>query len=208
MNTAPARATSPVSRPRRPRTIRTHLVILVLGTLLPLLIFTAIVLAMNVRLQERAIEDRLIDTVRALAVAADRELRAAEAALQVLATSPTLDRRDLRSFYDKAIEVGDLHGGWIVLVDRTGRQLLNTSRPFGAALPPTVDAAIADEDFRTPKPQVTELFMGSSARRSVMAESVPIVQRGSVVQLLYMAFPPGRFAELLAGQRLPPGRTL
>jgi hypothetical protein len=86
----------------RPLRLRSHLIVLVLAALLPLLIFTFEMFRQKARLQHEAVERGMRDTVRALSLAVDREIGAVRATLETLAESPHLDTGNLRSFYEKS----------------------------------------------------------------------------------------------------------
>ena len=85
--------------------IRSHLLILVLSTLLPILALSVIISVIFWREQRWALEQRYLERVRAISVALDRELEGYIRALQILAESPALQAGDLRSFYDQAVRV-------------------------------------------------------------------------------------------------------
>jgi len=84
--------------------IRSHLLILVLGTLLPILALSVIISVIFWREQRWALEQRYLERVRAISVALDRELEGHIRALQ-FAESPALKTGDFRSFYDQAVRV-------------------------------------------------------------------------------------------------------
>ena len=120
----------------RPLKLRSHLIVLVLAALLPLLIFTFEMFRQKARLQHEAVERGMRDTVRALSLAVDREIGAVRAILETLAESPHLDTGNLRSFYEICRRaVANRKESRLILFDRSGQQLMNTARPFGTPLP-------------------------------------------------------------------------
>ena len=108
------------------------------------LTFTAVVLAACVvaaallfsraQNEQQAIRDRALSTAIALSFGFDQEVAAGNALLKGLSSSPALRAGDIKSFYDqlKATPIPD--GSWLILQDLDG-QVVNTLRPFGAALP-------------------------------------------------------------------------
>ena len=77
--------------------------------------------------------------------------------LKGLSTSPALRTGDLKAFYDQLTATPVPEGSWLILHDLEG-QVLNTLRPFGAALP-------RHSDFRTsPVPRVREVGWAVSGR--------------------------------------------
>ncbi|MBI3059200.1 MAG: hypothetical protein HYY81_07825, partial [Deltaproteobacteria bacterium] len=117
--------------------LRSHLIILVVAALLPVLIFAGVMIVVFGRQQQRLVENSLVDTARALSLAVDRELIAWVGTLETLATSEHLDSGDLKKFYDQAQRVLDARQDWetIVLVEPPKKQVLNLRRPFGSPLP-------------------------------------------------------------------------
>ena len=117
--------------------LRSHLIILVVAALLPVLIFAGVMIVLLGKEQEKAQKDNLLDVARALSLAIDRELLASIRTLEALATSQHLDSGELRKFYEQAKRVLEAHQGWenMLLVDLSGQQLVNLRRPFGSSLP-------------------------------------------------------------------------
>ncbi len=70
--------------------LRTHLVVLVLAAVLPLLAFSAVMGTIFWHQQRAAYDERHLERVRALAMALDRELEGHARALHVLAQSAAL----------------------------------------------------------------------------------------------------------------------
>lgn len=75
---------------------------LILGTLLPMVAFSALVLGWVQRQTREATERGLRDTARAISVVVDRELGGTIAALKLLATSEHLGSRDLKALHQAA----------------------------------------------------------------------------------------------------------
>jgi PAS domain S-box-containing protein len=206
----------------RPLRLRSHLIVLVLAALLPLLIFTFEMFRQKARLQHEAVERGMRDTVRALSLAVDREIGAVRATLETLAESPHLDTGNLRSFYEICRRaVANRNESRLILFDRSGQQLMNTARPLGTPLPnlfldsapaQTVDTYPhlplgAPEPVRktmaTGKLAVSDLSIALDSRRPTIGINVPVVRDGKVLYVLEMAFHPRALTELLLEERLP-----
>ena len=115
--------------------IRTRLLILVLAILVPSFIAAALAVSYVYREEQKSQMQGVSEATRAFALMVDNELQARTTILQTLAGSPSLYSGDLRTFYDFARSMAPNWDTVIVLADLEGRQLLNTRRPFGAALP-------------------------------------------------------------------------
>src|SRR5687768_12250511 len=80
-------------------------------------------------------ERQLLQTTQALSQMVDAELGAYESVLRALRASDSLQRRDWAAFDRQARQVMAGPNTWIVVADRSGRQLVNTLLPTGAPLP-------------------------------------------------------------------------
>ena len=121
--------------------IRSHLLFLVLGTLLPILAFSAAMTAVFWREQRQALEQRFVDRVRGMTIALDREIDGNIRSLQMLAESPHLQTNDLLSFHEQIMRARSTQSTWanIILSDPiSGRQVINLRYPFGQPLPETL----------------------------------------------------------------------
>src|SRR5712691_1963567 len=187
-------------------TIRSQLVLLVLGTVIPVLAFAAVSLIVFNKHTREATGQGLVETARALSVAIDQQVAASTSLLEALAASDQLRRGDLEKFYRTAREVLATQPRWqsIVLLTPDGRQLLNTASPFGATLPRTGDPELIARVAKTRAPAVSDLFVGNFSRRLLIAAAVPVVRDGSAVYVLGATFAPTSLTEVLLQQRLPP----
>lgn len=192
----------------RTPTIRSRLALLVTACILPASLMTAALIHYNYRRENAQLVREVIATARALTSAVDRELAATEAALNVLATSPHLASDDLAAFHRQAMHVLQTRSANnVVLTDTTGRQRINTFRPFGEHLPfegamPQLRHVVA-----TGRTYVSGLFVGPVARRPALSVSVPVLRDERIVYALSMGFFPDRMSAILKEQRLPPGWT-
>src|SRR5439155_2459735 len=102
--------------PTRIMRLRSHLVVLVLGAVLPVLAFSAVMTTVFWRQQRAAFEQRFLERARAMSIALDRELGGDIRSLQVLTQSPHLASGDLRAFYDEAARVRAEEPTWATIV--------------------------------------------------------------------------------------------
>ena len=187
---------------RRPRTfpLRWHLVLLVMGILLPGVVFGALI-AYRLSTSERAIaERRLVRSARDLATAVDREMSSSIRALSALAASERLERGDLAGFHAEARRVAGTQPSWttVLLLSPDGRKMVNTSLPWGAPLPPANEMASLRRTVETRRPAVGDLarWAGDLA----FPVRVPVLQAGELRWVLTAAIAP----RMLAGFVGPP----
>ncbi|HEU4340232.1 MAG TPA: PAS domain S-box protein, partial [Candidatus Binatia bacterium] len=201
--------------------LRTQLVLLVLAVVLPLLIFDAVMFWREIQLQRAAVERGMKDTARALSLALDREVGKLHAVLETLAASRYLDSGDFRSFYELALRaIEKRKGSRVVLIDRSGQQIINTLEPFGASLPnilkegrkspeetkeglPLGSPSTVEKLLETGGPVTSDLFMGIVSQRPSLATSFPVIRDGNVAYGLSMVTLPENFTTLLLEQGLP-----
>lgn len=177
---------------------------LVLACLLPSLLIAAIFIVADYRSQRRQVVLDAVSTARGLAAALDRDLSSTEAGLQVLATAPALINGDLAAFYQRAkLALPFQNVTNFVLLDPSGRQLLNTLKPWGEPLPVVGGPAQLLRSFETQAPVLTDLFIGPVTGEPILAIGVPVYVRGKVAYCLSAGIVPERVSAVLRAQNLP-----
>ena len=119
------------------RRLRSHLIMLVLAALLPLVLFSICMIIGFAQGERRTAERGMRETARALALAVDREVGEVHAALGILSLSRPLAAGDLAGFYQQCLEALRFlpYDAWITLSDLQGQVLLNTQVPYGTPVP-------------------------------------------------------------------------
>ncbi len=104
-------------------TIRFHLIVFVLISVLPVLAFSGVMTVLFWRQQRAAFEQLFLERVRAMSIALDREVEGYTSALRVLTHSAYLRSGDLAGFYAQAARVRAEQPTWatIVLTDMRAR---------------------------------------------------------------------------------------
>jgi len=186
-------------------TIQRQLVRLVAASVIPAALAAALLVGYSYDRQRKIIEQRTLETARALVQAVDRDLANGRVALLVLARSPYLASGDLAAFHRQALDaIPDLPGDSLVLSDASGQQLVNTLRPFGEALPLRGNLAQLRRLFETGQPAISDLFVGQVVRRPIIALDVPVRRGDRVAFALAMGIFPERLGGILTRQRIPP----
>lgn len=185
-------------------TIRSRLVILIIALLLPLLAAMLAGVRFLYEGQRQALERGVHEAVRALTMVVERDIAQTETLLKVLATTPSLQEGDLRSFHEHAKEFA---AGWdtvIVFSDLDGQQLLNTRQPFGAPLPRTNPDLLRLRQEVGPDATVTsDLYFAPIGKRWSFAVQVPVKENGKVVGYLAMGGFADRLQKVFDQQALP-----
>jgi signal transduction histidine kinase len=188
--------------------LRTHLIFLTLATVVPVVLFAVGLIIYHTQLERSSLERGMRDTARALALALDRDVNDIKTGVEALAGSRYLNAPvDLAHFYEEATTVSKGFGGWAVLSDPGGRQVLNTSRPLGAALPiPTVASLEMMRNVAASrKTFVSNIFVGAVSRQPAVIVAVPVIRDDQVRYVLDFPFPPTQFTDLLREASLSRG---
>jgi signal transduction histidine kinase/ActR/RegA family two-component response regulator len=166
--------------------LKWHLVLLVAGVLLPVVLF-AVAVVHKLSLNERAAsERRLALAARNLTQNVEREVSSTTRTLQALATSERLDQNDLKAFYSEAKLTAQTQPTWlgVILLTPDGQQVLNTFRPYGAALPLANEPESVQRVVRTHQPTVGYLAFARLKNQWAFPVRVPVMRDGKLQYVL------------------------
>ncbi|HXL69098.1 MAG TPA: sensor histidine kinase [Xanthobacteraceae bacterium] len=188
---------------RRTLSLPLRLAVLVAGTALPLIVFSAAIVFLNYYGDRETAAERVLETARSMRLVLDRELQSAISALRVLALSPALQRGDLTAFRAEAETFAQQYPDApnVLLTDRSGQQLLNLRVPPGEPLPKRAGATIVEQIFSTGRPVVSDLYTGSVSGRLIVTADVPVFKGGRVAYDLTFTLPFQTFRSIIAQQR-------
>ena len=211
-------------KPRRSTKLRWHLVVLIVATLVPMLIFAAILMHREIKQQHETVDRGMRDTARALSLAVDREISTARAVLDTLEGSQYIDARNFHRFYELALSAAvKRQGSRIILFALDGQQLVNTARPLGDSLPnPFRDGQPQGKNpvypdlsvggnlhlhriIETGQPTVSDVFITLTNRRPGIAIGIPVKRNNKIVYILDIVFELGTFTRLLLEEGMPAG---
>ncbi len=162
--------------------IRSRLLILVLAILVPSFIAAALAVSYVYREEQKSQVQSVSEATRAFALMVDNELQARTAVLRTLAVAPSLHRGDLREFYEHARGMAPAWDTVIVLADLDGKQLINTRKPFGAALPTRRSSNVGELMQRggPAATYVSDVFMAPIGKTYDYTVQVPVMVDGAV----------------------------
>jgi signal transduction histidine kinase/ActR/RegA family two-component response regulator len=170
---------------RGPLSLRSHLVLLVLGAVLPGALLTGLIVRRTLEQNRTVLENRLADTARVDAAALDREFNGTIRVLQTLAQSPSLDAGDLKTFWSEAHRAAGTQPGWyaVVLLTPDSELQLHSEVPFGDPLREAQDSELAQQLEQTRTPVVGQLTRdhGGKLRFPI---SVPVEREGQLMYVL------------------------
>ena len=186
-----------VVAPRRLSTQK-YLFALVAAVVIPLLAFTAFLLFRYAATERARFEHDAVEIASQIALIIDGELQAMVALLRGLAASSALATDDLARFHAEATRLVEGQDQVIVLRDMGEGQLLNTQRPFGAALPPAVPIPEPDQvTFAAGRLIVSDVYLSPISGEPRIAVAVPIIRDGGVARILAITVPTARLHKAL-----------
>jgi PAS domain S-box-containing protein len=155
--------------------------------------------------QERSTQERgLLETTRALTLAVDREFESIITTLHALGTSEHLDSDKLTEFYRICTRILQRQSNWIAifLVDSSGRQLFNITKPLGVPLAGVIEREPFNEALRGGT-SVIGNFSAHMSNGAIVTVYVPVLRQDKVKYVLAVGVEPQAFAGVLGQQKLP-----
>jgi signal transduction histidine kinase len=183
--------------------VRIYLALMVTAILVPVIVFSAAALNMLLRAEREAALRGVRETVRATALAVDRDIDNAQTALRVLSQSRYLSTGEWDGFYKQAMAAQADKGSWIVLLEPDGRQIINTDVPLGTPLQPEPHPQQMQQQMKTRKPVVSDLLQGSGDAQHIVGISMPAPPEGEQRYVLAQRFRADYFNRAFAQASIP-----
>lgn len=188
--------------------IGVYLVALSAVVALPLVVFV-LFLMMELEHRDREIlAGSTAEDAQMVARSVDRALQDMTTTLRVLATSPELEKGDLRSFHNRTQNSLLSNSLYVLAVDADGQQLLNTRLPFGTPLRRISDPASLQAALEDRVTQVSDVFFGATSGQFVFNVTMPLpesVAESSGAVALIMSQNAADLGKLISTEGLPPG---
>lgn len=189
---------------RRGRPIAVYLIALELVILIPALIAALVLLNSTNESQQKVLAALTNTTVQAMGHSVDREIAGMATTLRVLSTSQSLLDGDLASFHDRALSALAGTGSYLIAVDETYTQLLNTRVAFGTPLGVSSDPETAARALERGVATISPLFYGQVAQAYVFNVWLPVSDAGPV-KLVTMTQNARNLVPSLQSRQLPEG---
>jgi hypothetical protein len=155
-----------ISRSSASYSALTYLSLFGLAITVPLLLLLGALLIQSASAQRAQLEDRVSQVLDALVNDFDRDLDRDITILHTLATSRALASADWPTFYNEA-KAGLQGRAYLVLVDASGRQLVNTYVPYGQQPAMTGDPETVRRILQTKVPVVSDFFVSLVVKKPV-----------------------------------------
>jgi signal transduction histidine kinase len=186
--------------------LRSHVQLLVIGTLLPMIVFAIYGAFLLTQRERDTFERGATERVRAVLTAVDLELKGSITSLLAIASRGAIAQDDLRGIHAELVGALRTQPDWIglSLADTSGQQLVNASYPYGEPLPATREWASLQRVLITGEPAIGDLLPGAPPHGQQFSVRVPVRADGAVKYVLSAAVKPEAINALLMAQRLPP----
>jgi signal transduction histidine kinase len=187
-------------------TLRRSLLWVVVASLVPVLVLSAVLIEELDRRQRQGTREHVLRTIRILGDAVDRELHVALATLNGLADSPLLNDTQLAAFHAQLAAV-TVRSGWIGsgVLDARGQALLHSAHPPGTPLPSLADRDYVQAALRTGRPTISNLLDARVVGEPAVIVALPVVRDRIPKYVLMATLSPRRFREVLRAQPVPEG---
>jgi len=184
--------------------LRTHYVLLAISVVLPVAVFCGIALHMLQNAQHDSAIKRIEEAALLTARVIDADIHRAESVLRVLAGSQALGQVDLARFHEEATHASAAPGGWIILYDLKGQQIVNTRHHYGAALPMRPDPDTVTQLVASGQGRVSGIRWGAALKNHFVMVETPITANNGRQYVIGQAFSPAFFAKAFEGATMPP----
>jgi signal transduction histidine kinase/ActR/RegA family two-component response regulator len=186
--------------------LRSRLLVLAFASMVPVLALCLLLAWILLERESALMRDGAFTRNRLVASAVDAKLDGHLSALRGLGTLQALEKGDLQAFKDAATRAQAAQPHWrnVLLVDDSGRQLLNLRLPLGAALPTEDDSELPSlrEVLATGEARIGNLGRGPVSR----FVGIPVqirVQVAGQARALKLILDPQAFVVLMTSQQLP-----
>jgi signal transduction histidine kinase len=146
----------------------------------------------------------MVREARTLAEAVEHEVSGTIRTLQALAESERLDRGDLEAFHAEARRAARAQPTWltVLLLSPDGRQLVNSSRPYGERLSSVNEPESLRQVVETGSPAVGDLALGQM-RKWAFPVRVPVKREGELRYVLTAVITPEALADIIKDHSFP-----
>ena len=187
----------------RPIALNAYLNRLIIGALVPLLIFSIFMMVLFARQEQASRRRGLESTARALVLAVDQEIKSSITTLEALATAESLDVGAVNVFRAVAARILGTQDGWqsLTVFDPKGVRLATIAKPQIAGAV-QINRQSLEGVLRTRLPMISDFPAGDSDESGISIH-VPVVRDRTIIYILSASIDPRVFTEILAQQKIP-----
>ncbi len=189
-------------RPRAPLSVRTHVLGLILVSLLPLLAFSAFLVLRSAEHEQQILAATVQDRTRAAARDIEREIGNLRGQLFVVANAQEPQPGNFGVLYERAAAALGQRGLALVLSEPDGKEVLDTRLPLASPLPDNPDRRAVRQVADSGQPYVADLALSPVTHAPSVMIHVPVMQNGKVAYVASLDVLPV-LEQILVRQQLP-----
>lgn len=191
------------------KSLKFHLITLVVVAVLPVLLYSASLLIYLSLEQSKAIERNLKSTTRALAIAVDLQINSLISSANMLAMVEEFDHTKFKSLHGRLKRYVSNEVGWhsLSVADVNGRQYFNTILPYEATLPDWRDQDFFQKALQTKKFAISNLRSGKVTGEKLISVAIPVQRDSKILYVLVANIKASYLSQVLKEQKLPSGWT-
>ncbi|MGO7481566.1 sensor histidine kinase [Rhizobium ruizarguesonis] len=183
--------------------IGTYLVAMAVAIALPIFAFVALLLLQLEDNQRSTLKRETAQDALALSRIIDRQLQDMATTLRLLSSSPELENGNLASFHERTETALRDNTLFVIAVDRTGQQLLNTRRAFGTPLGKTANMTSLEAVMASGRIEASDVFRGRTSGEWVYNVTLP--RKNDPVAALIITQDAKDLGKLVTTEGLAPG---
>src|SRR4029079_4321180 len=177
-----------------------------LAVALPFVMLTSGIMWQLANNERETRREAILFSTRTLMNAVDTVLNKQIAVGQMLASSPALDAGDFAAFRQEAERAAKgLGGGWVVLSEENGQQLVNLKFAPDAPLPIRQGVALGRRTIELGRVQVSDVFNGAALKSPIVTVEIPVRREGKPSLCISIVMEPSIFLSLFEQWNLPEG---
>jgi PAS domain S-box-containing protein len=196
------------NRLRQPKSVAFYLLAMAASLVIPAMALSGYALVSHVRTEATAARQSLVRATWDISADVDREISGLITVLETLSTSSSLQRGDFAQFHERAATALGPRQAYVLLIDTSQQQLLNTRVPYGTPLPQTSDPESVRAVLATRAVYISDSFMGAVAGQHVINIALPIMRKSAVAYVLVLTVNVSRFHNMIAAFDAPQGWTV
>ncbi|MDB5797399.1 MAG: putative histidine kinase, hybrid [Paucimonas sp.] len=185
-----------------PMRIRTHLMVLVVATLLPAGLASVMGIVSVYRTAQSANWQSLRETSRALSMLVENEMNASQTALETLALAPTFNDADISRMQEWVQRLSAQRGGYVSVSDASGR-LLASSMPADEVADHQALASLGPIPDEGGQAAVSPVYWSPQLKQLAIALRSLVRRDGKLRFVLVMEIRAAELQRLLERQQLP-----
>lgn len=188
--------------------IRSHLLLLAFGIILPITAFSVFLTTVLVEREQRIFAEGSIERLRSTMNAIDAQVQGQITVLNAIASMRDLEEGNLAEFEAEAARVLHSHPQWmnIILALPDGRQVVNVAAPSAVVSQRyLLDSSIVTRAAKTGAPAIGSVLTGPALNARGVNVAVPVSRNGAVRYVLLAFMRPELFLKPIQEQRLDDG---